>query len=567
MHKTMLRPGVFTTKSILPIAFGLTMAVGISAQSRGGLEIRSTPDSASVFLDGNTTPEIQKTPYINDKMLPGDHSVVLRSPNPAHLPVRTDFRVDAGQRHVLSPSFEYRNKSFDGEHLSLAPMKAQIGLGFEYLSYLALKSPSSLPTDQASAVTGTTGGSYPSDSTPSSLRLPLVVRLGMPGGFESHFEIPLASRTENDGSGGGMGVGDASFGMKWTSIEWNSAADLSWVAGNANASHLGRGARGLQLSLITNQRMAEFDLYAQLSYLLSLGKTTSTGPVGNQASARARVGYVFKDAFLPFAQADLGYRFANTFGSIDSSSSAYLLKFTPGVVWQRSSSFALELGIPLGLLASNGETHVGVNLSFTKGFSMPKFGSTVKVAAPKPIAAAYGKTIAAAGSSHVIFDSREVTNAQYREFCDKTGREHPQDPDFAGIHDYFTSAQYADFPVVNVSLEDARAFARWQGRRLPTAFEWTREFSESSVPPEAIACGLEMPEKVDSRNQGGGHFSYLGNVAEWVESDRGTGNSAYIAGGFYSLPTERCLDKNRSIEIASPSGSKFIGFRLVTEIK
>lgn len=566
----MLRPGVFScesTPSVLPVALGLALAAGIGAQSRGGLEIRCTPDSASVFLDGGTTPEIQKTPYINDKMLPGDHNVVLRSPNPAHLPVRTAFRVDAGQRQVLSPSFEYRNKSFDGEHLSLAPMKAQIGLGFEYLSYLALKSPSSLPVDQASAVAGAISGNYPSDSTPSSLRMPLVVRLGMPGGWESHFEIPLASRTETDGSGGGMGIGDASFGMKWTSIEWNSAADLSWIAGNANASHLGRGARGLQLALITNQRMADFDLYAQLGYLLSLGKTTSPGSVGDQVSARARIGYVLKDALLPFAQADLAYRLPNTFGSPDSSSSAFLLKVMPGVVWQRSSSFALELGIPLGLLASNGETRVGVNLSFTKGFSLPKLGSAVKVAAPKPVAAAYGKTIAAAGSTHVLFESREVSNAQYREFCDKTGREYPQDPDFAGIRDYFTSAQYADFPVVSVSLDDARAYARWQGRRLPTASEWTREFSESSVPPEAVACGLEMPERVDSRNQGAGQFNYLGNVAEWVESDRGTGNSAYIAGGFYGLPTERCLDKNRSIEIASPSGSKFIGFRLVTELK
>jgi len=82
-----------------------------------------------------------------------------------------------------------------------------------------------------------------------------------------------------------------------------------------------------------------------------------------------------------------------------------------------------------------------------------------------------------------------------------------------------------------------------------------------------VACGLDSPEPVSSRLQGIGLYNMVGDVAEWVENDRSSGSVAYIAGGFFSLPRERCLDKGRWVDVASPVGAKYIGFRLVTEVK
>jgi formylglycine-generating enzyme required for sulfatase activity len=127
-------------------------------------------------------------------------------------------------------------------------------------------------------------------------------------------------------------------------------------------------------------------------------------------------------------------------------------------------------------------------------------------------------------------DKMEVTNAEYKAFCDATGKTYPPNPHLEA--DYFTKRPNA--PVVGVSFADAKAYADWAGKRLPTEAEWEKAASWD----EATAAKREFPWGNDFQKDkvafetgkisdvgkfsGGaspaGALDMAGNVLEWVDA-------------------------------------------------
>jgi formylglycine-generating enzyme required for sulfatase activity len=120
-------------------------------------------------------------------------------------------------------------------------------------------------------------------------------------------------------------------------------------------------------------------------------------------------------------------------------------------------------------------------------------------------------------------DKYEVTNHKYAEFLKATG--HPR-PAF-WENDRYNSP---DQPVVGVSWDDAVAYCKWAGKRLPTEAEWEkaarggadgRKFPWGDEEPKGKAAfGQDMntgrPAPVGKYQPNGyGLYDMAGNVWEW----------------------------------------------------
>ena len=126
-------------------------------------------------------------------------------------------------------------------------------------------------------------------------------------------------------------------------------------------------------------------------------------------------------------------------------------------------------------------------------------------------------------------DRNEVTNRQYKYFCESTGHSPPLQ-----WQDGTYPERYDDYPVVYVSWLDANAYARWIGKRLPTEQEWEKAARGSNgyqwpwgdrfYPHRANVSenGKKGPMPVGSFPNGANEFGVMdlaGNVWEWVETD------------------------------------------------
>jgi formylglycine-generating enzyme required for sulfatase activity len=128
-------------------------------------------------------------------------------------------------------------------------------------------------------------------------------------------------------------------------------------------------------------------------------------------------------------------------------------------------------------------------------------------------------------------DKFEVTNAQYARFVEEAGHRKPgywEDPAFN------QPAQ----PVVGVSWEDAKAYARWAGKRLLSEAEWEKAARgvDGRMYPwgddwMADRCnsaggqdGFEGPSPVGSFPSGASPYGVMdmaGNVWEWIADEPG----------------------------------------------
>ncbi len=175
-----------------------------------------------------------------------------------------------------------------------------------------------------------------------------------------------------------------------------------------------------------------------------------------------------------------------------------------------------------------------------------------------------------------------VTNAQYRRFLEATG--HPAPAHWFGTRPPPGRDRH---PVVGVSLADARAYARWADRRLPTEAEWMSLLRgpDGDLPlpwgaecRKADTCQCPLTDGVDTAEVGArpssasrdGLLDLLGNVWEWVEPDprlpAPEAGLGVAVGGSFKHACRRPGDVPRT-ELSAAKTYTYLGFRCVKDVE
>ncbi len=191
-------------------------------------------------------------------------------------------------------------------------------------------------------------------------------------------------------------------------------------------------------------------------------------------------------------------------------------------------------------------------------------------------------------------DKFPVTNAEYKRFLEASHYRPEDDHNFLkDWRDGVYPEGWGKRPVTWVSLEDARAYAKWAGKRLPHEWEWQfaaqgndgrrypwgNQWKDDAVPAQQHGRDLPGPAEVDGHPKGAsaaGVMDLVGNVWQWTDEyvDEHTraaivrGGSYYRpAGSLWYFPQNTKLAEHGKYLLMAPSKDRAgtLGFRCVAD--
>jgi formylglycine-generating enzyme required for sulfatase activity len=194
----------------------------------------------------------------------------------------------------------------------------------------------------------------------------------------------------------------------------------------------------------------------------------------------------------------------------------------------------------------------------------------------------------------VYIDRTPVTNLEFKKFLDAT-RYHPKDDHnfLRAWHDGNYPEGSDNKPVTWVSIEDARAYAAWSGKRLPHEWEWQyaaqstdgrtypwgNDWSSQALPSPDSGPAMRPPAGVTDFPNGASPFGvldFVGNVSQWTDEYRDSHTRAAILrggasyqprGSIWYFPQTYRLDEHEKYLLMAPGRDRAgtIGFRCVVD--
>jgi gamma-glutamyl hercynylcysteine S-oxide synthase len=193
-----------------------------------------------------------------------------------------------------------------------------------------------------------------------------------------------------------------------------------------------------------------------------------------------------------------------------------------------------------------------------------------------------------------FIDKFPVTNKEYYNFIQTTSY---KPSDTCNFLKHWINGKYsnqdANKPVVYINLADAKAYAKWAGKRLPSEAEWQyaaqgldgRKFPWGNEAADSIKCNYKFGKisDVDKYPKGASPFDVedmVGNVWQLTNDvyDNGSYYFVMIRGGSYYFPASSWwyvqggpqeLNKRQMLLLVSPGFDRnaTVGFRCVVDAK
>lgn len=175
-----------------------------------------------------------------------------------------------------------------------------------------------------------------------------------------------------------------------------------------------------------------------------------------------------------------------------------------------------------------------------------------------------------------LLDEIPVTNERYERFIAATAALPPSH--WVGMRG---PKGEGDHPVVGVTLADAIAFARWEGKRLPTAVEWEAaarrpdgrdfpwgEWRQGCANGPSLERGGTTPVRAFPEGASvDGCLDLIGNVWEWTDPDNHDAAEFTWAFGGSFRHEGRAQGRIARVEVSVASAFLYLGFRCARDIE
>ncbi|MET0464071.1 MAG: SUMF1/EgtB/PvdO family nonheme iron enzyme [Chitinophagaceae bacterium] len=168
-------------------------------------------------------------------------------------------------------------------------------------------------------------------------------------------------------------------------------------------------------------------------------------------------------------------------------------------------------------------------------------------------------------SSYYI-NQTEVTVCEYRKYCDSLNQPMPPQP----------WPVISSNPVVNVSWQEAMAFCKARGGRLPTEMEWeyaaeanlqTKYAGGNNASKVAVYNRKRLSPVATKSANALGLYDMSGNVGEWTSSSAGQADSLKIIKGGGHRNGISALQITSRDSLQKNSFNKYTGFRVAWDYK